>query len=55
VASPACATCTGLTAGATATSTVVSGLRAGTSYTFVVEARNSVGTGVPSVATNAVT
>jgi len=54
VASPGCA-CTGLTAGAAATSTVVSGLQAGTSYTFVVEARNSVGTGVPSVATNSVT
>lgn len=53
LASPGCA-CKGLTADATATSTVVSGLQAGTSYTFVVEARNSVGTGVPSVATNSV-
>ncbi len=54
VARPGCA-CKGLIAGATATSTVVSGLRAGTGYTFVIEARNSVGTGVRSVATNSVT
>jgi hypothetical protein len=52
-ARPACA-CKGLTAGATSTSTVVSGLRAGRRYTFVVEARNVVGTGVASVATNSV-
>ena len=51
--SPACA-CTGLSAGAGATSTVVSGLRTGMRYTFVVKARNSIGTGVPSVATNSV-
>ncbi len=54
VPTPGCS-CTGLTATAAATSTVVSGLQAGTSYTFVVEARNSVGTGVPSVATNSIT
>jgi len=53
-ASPACA-CKGLKAGATAKSTIVSGLRAGTRYTFVIAAWNSVGTGLASVATNSVT
>jgi hypothetical protein len=53
VANPACA-CSGLSAGGAATSTVVSGLRTGTTYSFVVKARNSIGTGVPSVATNSV-
>ena len=52
-ARPDCA-CKGLTAGATSTSTVVSGLRAGRRYTFVVEARNVVGTGVASAPTNSI-
>lgn len=50
---PACA-CKGLTAGATAKSSVVSGLRPGTTYTFVVVATNSVGTGVASNPSNPV-
>lgn len=50
-ARPGCA-CKGLKAGANSKRAVVSGLRAGTRYTFVVEARNVVGTGVASVATN---
>jgi hypothetical protein len=39
--------------GATATSTVVTGLTDGTSYTFTVSATNSVGTGAASSASNA--
>lgn len=41
--------------GATATTVVVPGLLDGTSYTFVISARNGVGTGAPSVPTAAVT
>ncbi|HEV3310686.1 MAG TPA: fibronectin type III domain-containing protein [Chloroflexota bacterium] len=52
-ARPGCA-CKGLTKRGNSTSTVVSGLRAGRRYTFAVEARNVVGTGVASVATNSV-
>lgn len=50
---PACA-CKGLTAGPLAKSTVVTGLVAGTTYTFVVEAVNSVGTGAASSPSNPV-
>jgi hypothetical protein len=53
-AAPACA-CKGLTAGPSAKSAVVTGLVAGATYTFVVEAVNSVGTGVASSASNPVT
>lgn len=49
-ASPGGATKTG-----TGSPLTVTGLMAGTSYTFTVKARNSVGTGDPSAASNAVT
>jgi hypothetical protein len=42
-------------AGITGTSTVVSGLRAGTAYTFTVAARNSVGYSAASTPSNSVT
>jgi hypothetical protein len=50
---PACS-CSGLTAGPSATSAVVKGLTAGKKYTFVAQARNAVGTGPASAATNVV-
>ncbi len=49
VPNPPCASCTGLSAGASATSTTVGGLTAGQSYTFTVYASNAAGPGVSSV------
>ncbi len=51
--SPACSTCTGLNT--TSTSTTITGLIAGTSYTFTVTATNSAGDGSASAGSNAVT
>jgi len=45
----------GITASGTASPIVVSGLTGGTSYTFTVTARNSVGVSSPSAASSAVT
>jgi len=55
IPSPACPACTGLSvSGATATSTTVTGLTVGGTYTFTVTATNGIGTGPPSVPSNAV-
>ena len=51
--SPACPSCTGLSP--SGTSSTVTGLTPGTTYTFTVKATNSVGTGSASLASNAVT
>jgi YVTN family beta-propeller protein len=51
---PACTACSGLDPAGTATSTTVSGLEAGVSYTFAVAATNSVGTG-PAGTSSAIT
>ncbi len=51
---PPCA-CSGLSVPASASSSTVSGLVAGTAYTFTVRAKNTAGTGVSSAASNAVT
>jgi hypothetical protein len=53
-AHPACA-CKGVTATAGSRDATVSGLTAGTAYTFTVSALNSVGTGVASSPSNAIT
>ena len=53
--SPACGSCTGLVvSGASATSTTISGLTIGSSYTFTVTATNGLGTGPQSLASNVV-
>ncbi len=53
---PACTSCTGTTVtNGSATSTVITGLTAGTSYTFTVSATNALGTGDPSSRSNSVT
>jgi hypothetical protein len=48
-------TATTVTGSPPATSVTVSGLNAGTTYTFKVSATNAVGTGPQSTASNAVT
>ena len=53
--SPACGSCTGLTqSSGSATSTIITGLTPGATYTFTVTATNSLGTGPPSAPSNAV-
>ncbi len=53
--SPACGSCTGLNVtGASATTTTVSGLTVGGTYTFTVTATNGLGTGPASLPSNSV-
>jgi len=53
--SPACGGCTGLVVNsATATSTTISGLTVGATYSFTVTATNTLGTGPVSLASNTV-